>query len=227
MRTSNLTLDPPMEASKWLKFQVLVDAEEMGKLFKILGPFEIYLTGVLTEPGKENVVKTHFLDIYRSYIDSLAQGEIPIEASYRPYFNTIFTADEESLYALPTAAGRQLVRVIKPVLQLQAHSMDYSIHDNKFRPMIFGLDSILWGIQFSYPQLFLDPKTKDILNVDLTFPNTFLFKNLQKWVRKETVPTPFLIEKKVVHTPMRLGKACFPWINQHPDLIRKSLLVHT
>ena len=105
--------------------------------------------------------------------------------------------------------------------------MDYSEHDGKFRPMVFGLDSVTWGLQFSYPQLFMDGRTKEAFAVveSEEFPNTALFHQLQRWMRQNTLPTPFLVDGKRVNSPIRLGKACLPWINRHPQLAPKHLQV--
>ena len=227
LRIATVESEPPMEASKWLKVQVLADSQEMVSLFDAMGHFEIYLTGIITKSGEGEVSKPEFLEKYSYYVESLKNGRMPDESVYRSCFSTIFTVASDVLYAISMPENRQLIRVSKPVIQLQAHSMDYSVHDNKFRPMVFGLDSILWGIQFSYPQLFLDPKTKEVLQVadNEMFPNTRLFRVLQKWMRQETMPTPFLVGKEKVNVPMRLGKQCMGWINRHPQLLNKKLQV--
>lgn len=216
-----------MQASKWLKFQALVSREEISHLIEALGYFEIYFTGILTKSGEEQVSKEDFLNKYSFYIEALMQGEIPDESLYRSFFNTVFTVSSTCLYAIPASNGRQLIRIYKPVIQLQAHSMDYSTLDGKFRSMVFGVDSILWGLQFSYPQLYLEPTTKEILNVVNCeqFPNNALFKKLQKWLRQETIPTPFQVGSTKTNVPIRLGKKCLSWINTHPQLSKKGLLV--
>jgi len=227
LRIASIESEPPMEVSKWLKLQALVDFQEMISLFDALGSFEIYLTGTVTKSGEGGVSREEFLEVYQNYIASLMKGEVPEDSIYRPYFNAIFTVSSDLLYAIPVSQGRQLIRTSKPVVQLQSHSMDYSLLDEKFRPMVFGVDSISWGIQFSYPQLFLDPKTKEILQISENemFPNTKLFRQLQKWLRKETIPTSFQVENEKINVPMRLGKKCLGWINKHPQLLKKHLVV--
>src|ERR1700722_1912206 len=138
-----------MEASKWLKIQVLAEATEIAALFQVFGNFEIYPTGVLLQPGEGLLSKEKFLEVYDYYAGSLKRGEIPKDELYRPYFNSVFTMESDFLYAMQTPDGRHLVRTSRPVIQLQTHSLDYSAHDQKFHPMVFGKDSILWGIQFS------------------------------------------------------------------------------
>jgi hypothetical protein len=227
LRIASLDSEPPMEVSKWLKIQVLLDFEEMVHLFEALGEFEIYLTGTVTKVGEGRVPKLEFITIYKGYVQSLIEGKLPDDSIFRSYFNAILTTSSDLLYSIPVLEGRQLIRASKPVIQLQSHSMDYSVHDGKFRPMIFGRDSIPWGIQFSYPQLFLDPNTKEILQIkeDETFPNTHLFRKLQKWIRKQTIPTSFQVENHKINVPMRLGKCCLTWINNHVQLCHKKIKV--
>lgn len=217
----------PMQATKWLKVQLLAEASEIEALFTSLGDFDIFISGSVTAKGEGKISHEQFIKTYTHYIQELQKGKIPAERDYRLFFSTIFTKDPEALFVVPLGSCKQLLRVSKPVVQLQPHSLDYSMHDKKFRPMVFGLESVLWGIQFSYPQLFQDPVTKEPLNVDESdlFPNTELFKSLQRWIRHNTIPTPFLVEGKKINVPMRLGKRCLSWINFHPQLSLKNIKV--
>ena len=151
------------------------------------------------------------------------------EVLYRQTFSSVFTVSSDSVYALPVGTDRRLIRVSRPVIQLQSHALDYSPHDEKFRAMVFGIDSVLWGIQFSYPQLFLDSRTKEAKAVveNGEFPNTRFFHTLQRWIRHHTIPTPFFVEGKRINVPIRLGKECLSWINNHPQLIKKNIKVWT
>lgn len=216
-----------MQVSKWLTIAVLLDAEEMETLFEALGDFYIYLAGMVTKSNEGLVLHETFLQAYHNYIEALMSGTIPDPMLYRSYFASIFTTTPAFLYSVLLDNDRQLIRISKPIIQLQPHFMDYSIHDGKFRSMVYGTESIHWGIQFSYPQLFQDQTTKEIFQVadNELFPNTHLFRLLQKWIRRNTVPTPFLAEGVKINVPMRLGKKCFPWINKHPQLLKKNLTV--
>lgn len=222
-----MTKPVAMQATKWLKVQLLADALEIESLFTALGDFSIYISGAVVPKGGGEVPQKGFLKVYDKYIAALKAGEIPSESIYRQMFGTVLNKDPEALFAVSIGADRQLLRVAKPVIQMQPHSMDYSPYDGKFRTMVYGTDSILWGIQFSYPQLFQDPETKEAENVDESerFPNTQLFKGLQRWIRNHTIPTPFLVEGKKINVPMRLGKKCLNWINKHPQLAAKHIQV--
>lgn len=227
LRISELNAESPMQVSKWLKIQALLDFPEITALFETLGDFSIYMTSVLTPIGQGILSKEQFLATYKNYIEMLKNRQLPPEDDYKTIFSGVASVTPDLLYAIPMENGKQLIRTYKPGIQLQAHSMDYTLYDGKFRPMVFGKDSILWGLQFSYPQLYLDPKTKQVFQVGVSplFPNTSLFHQLQKWIRENTVPTPFYVENRKINVPMRLGKQCFPWINKHPQLLIKNIRV--
>lgn len=209
-----------MQASKWLKSQILIDVEEMQQLLTALDPFFIYNTSSIVNKGSGLIPKQEFLNCYKEYIVSLQNGKIPDEQFYRAFFSSIFTVSPDLVFSMPINETQELIRVERPVVQLQSHRISYSTADGEFRSMTFGGETILWGIQFSYPQLFQDPITTEIVpvGVQTEFPNTSLFQKIQKWVRNHTVPTPFLVGSKQVNVPMRLGNNCFAWINQHPQL---------
>jgi hypothetical protein len=216
-----------MQASKWLTLPVLIDPSELQPLFKALGSFLIYGSSQVIPKDKAAISQEDFLAAYTYYVDALKTGRIPEESVYRSYFSSSFTVTPEALYAIELPNDRQLIRIYKPVVQLQPHSMDYSPYDGKFRSIVHGPECLLWGIQFSYPQQYLNPHTKQALKVveNDFFPNTHLFRLLQRWVRENTIPTPFQVEGRKVHIPVRLGKTCLQWINHHPQLSRKKLQV--
>lgn len=228
LRKSDHT-EKPMQASKWLAQPMLIDVAEMNGLLNTLGDFFIFLTSCITEEGKSNVTKEQFLKVYSHYIEELKQGKIPDENGFRHYFSSIFTVSTDHVYAITLENDQQLIRVSKPVVQLQGHKIGFSKADEKFRSRSFGGDSISWGIQFSYPQLYQNPTTQEIFQVKKgkEFPNTELFQRIQRWTRDNTVPTPFIVNEKQINVPMRLGKQCFSWINQHPQLLDTGISVLT
>ncbi|CUI17744.1 conserved hypothetical protein [Candidatus Protochlamydia naegleriophila] len=217
---------PPLQASKWLKCPVLLDIDEMEDLFRALGDFWIFSVSGVLPSAEGEMTQAAFLTEYGRYIEALKRGEFPDEQRARPYFSTVFTTSTDALYEVVLPNQQKLIRVERPVIQLQSHRFDYSPVDGKFRSMVLGQNSIQWGIQFSYPQLFQDAacQVKQVRESE-EFPNTVLFKRMQKWVRDHTTATPFLVENNRVNVPIRLGKTCFGWINQHPQLQAKGLVV--
>lgn len=216
--------------SKALKFPVLLDEVEMQNLFAYLeaqiGQFFIFPVDRPYSKEEEEIPKELFLKRYSSYVSLLRSGELP-SAEFRSYFSPILTLSSDILYVILCPNGMRLIKAIRPVIQLQPNFLQYSEEDGEFRSMVFGKETIHWGIQFSYPQLFQDPHTQEIFPVrdQEGFPNTVLFKALQKWIRDHTRATPFLIGEKKMNVSVRLGKQCFSWINLHPQLVAKGILV--
>lgn len=221
--------EPPLQASKWLDLQLLIDVDELQELFCALGPFNIFKVGSVCPLQQGEISKALFLEQYEQYITHLKSGEIPPEKLYRSLFSSIFTVTNEALFQILVGEERRIIRVAKPVLQLQVNQISYSPVDGKFRTMVFSKDSILWGIQFSYPQLFQDSLTREVFQVlhSDQFPNSSLFKRLQKWTRQYTIPTPFEVNGQKINVPIRIGKKCLSWIHQHPQLQTGSIKVVT
>lgn len=229
LRISKPELEKPMQASKWLACPALIDAEEMQSLIDSLPKFYIFLTSCVTKQHEGCISQTEFLETYSNYITTLQQGQLPDEVLYRHFFSSVFTVTADALYAVLVGNEEQLIRVAQPTVQLQPHRMGYSKADGKFRSKTFGADSITWGIQFSYPQLYKDNQTQEVHEVGIAphFPNTQLFRDIQRWVRYNTMPTPFLVENQRINIPMRIGKNCLSWINRHPQLIQQGMQVIT
>jgi hypothetical protein len=225
LRVSSPEVEGILSVSKSLKFPVLLDAVEMEELFHELGGVTIYCVSEVVSQEKEVVSHTEFLAAYTIYVEALKRGEIPPIA--KRCFSAALTIDPTSLYAMQVGANRFLVKPLNPLIQMQHHAFFHSSVDGKFHSMVAGPESVMWGIQFSYPQLFKDPKTHQIAKVGVAsqFPNTEYFLRLVKWMRKQTVATPFLVQGKRVNVPIRIGKKCFPWIGSHPQLAPRGLRV--
>jgi len=215
------------QASKWLHWQALLDEKEMVGLCEHLTPFSIHIVSTLVKEPHGRISRAEFLGEYTAYITAVKEGKEPDEKRCRPFFSSIFTRDCSALYAME-AGGKYLIKPLLPVVQLQLHHVFHSSVDGKFYPKVHGTDSITWGVQFSYPQIFQDPTTRDIVKVDHSarFPNTALFAELTGWLRANTLPTPFVVDGQRVNQPIRLGKQCWEWISVHPHLARKGISIH-
>lgn len=225
LRISKVETEGPFQASKWLKVPVLLDVNELRALLNLLPTALIYRTSSLVKEGEEVISHAEFISIYSNYIATLKEGKIP-GPEYRLAFSPILTCAADHLYRVVTSDS-SLVRIAKPVIQMQAHVFDYSPADGKFRSMVLGPNTISWGLQFSYPQLFQENSTNQIFKVSDTpqFPNTHLFHILQQWVRRHTIPIPVVIHDKVINVPIRIGKECLSWINNHAQLQAKGLKI--
>ena len=212
MRISTADLEGVLCVSKALKHQLLVDGQEMEDLFQALGNFSIYNVSGIAGSDFGCISHETFLQKYSQYVELLKSGSEPCDAEFRYFFSSIFTVDDASLYAVEVKPGRYLIKAISPVLQLQLHRFSFSALDEKFHPMVLGTGSRSWGIHFSYPQLFQDPKTLEFSNTR-NCPNTALYKKLALWTRANTLPAPFLYQGRRLTAPIRLGKNCFSWHN--------------
>lgn len=219
-------LDAALQVSKWLTCPLLLDAEEMKDLLNSLPPFYFIQTSGVIKPGNEWIATDEFLEIYTQYVTALKNGELLKEQIFRPYFSCVMTTHLDALYTVAINDSQELVKACRPIIQLQVHRFDYSKVDKKFRSMVLGAQSVLWGVVFSYPQLYQDSNFQVYpIRDQADFPNTFLFKQIQQWMRQFTIPTPIEAEGKLTHVPIRLGKKCLEWINNHPQLQAKGLKV--
>ncbi len=218
-----------MEVSKALKFQALLDETEMEAFLQALGEFSIYQVSQPVGTDHGLIEKNSFLEVYSGYVRSLKDGILPDEKTVRPYFSSIFTKATDALYAMPVANEKFLIKTLRPIIQLQLHHLSYSEVDRKFHSMVQGKESITWGLQFSYPQIFQHPRTKEFSKVDSSpeFPNTALFLALGRWLRQNTLPTPLVAQEERVNLPVRLGKECFSWIHRHPRLVERGFRVES
>jgi hypothetical protein len=222
------SVESTLQASQWQKSPLLIDVTEMRDLLAVFGKFWIVQVSGLINMGQEIIDQEEFLSVYGQYIEALKQGEQNADPRMRPYFSSVLTTALDALYGVQINEKQCLVKVKQPVIQLQAHRFDYSLADGKFRSMVLGYDSIQWGLQFSYPHLYQDDRLQVFkVREGAQFPNTTLFKSLQRWVRSQTIATPFEIDGKRVNVPIRLGKQCLSWINTHPQLQAKGLRVIT
>lgn len=221
---STLAEEGIYQGSKWLKFQVLCDREELKKLFDRLCPFWIYSLTGLKEQNEVCVSQDTFLDVYGTWIEKLSQGVVPTDTQLRSLLAVAFTKDPQALWLQEVPGQKYLVKLRQPVVQVQAHAFSYSPIDQVFRPLSMGSNSIFWGIQLSYPQIYQDPKTMELVENKETI-NQELFATIRQWVRDETRPTPFEVDGKRTNAPIRLGKNCFSWIHAHPQLKEQKISV--
>lgn len=226
-RISTPAQEGVLRVSKWLKFQVLLDNTEMEELFNHLDNFLLFTVSGWVRKEKASLSKNEFISLYSDYICYLKNGEIPPVDQFKIPFSSVLTRTPDLLYAQDVGQERFLIKALKPVIQLQAHHFFLSDVDYKYHPMVLSDESISWGLQISYPQIFQDPLSSDFSKVTVSsdFPNSELFILLTKWLRRHTLPTPFVYRDVKTHVPIRIGKRCLPWIRAHPQLVKRKLEV--
>ena len=208
-----------MQVSKWLDVAALIDVAEMEAMKSALPPFSIYYNGSVVDKGKEKISWEEFIRVYGEYVQALKEGKMPSESICRPLFSSVWTIDDSSVLLTETPTGQVIPRPWQPVVQLQFHRISISDVDGKVRSMVFGKDTIFWGIQWSFPQLYMHPETREIIKLvqNDANGNFGFFKELQRWMRHHTEPAVFMIKGEKVATPVRIGLECKGWIKSHPQ----------
>lgn len=227
IRQSSVAVEGLLQVAKWIKVQVLLDSSEMQAFIEALDT--PYFVCVSDPVCSENALlsSVSFMEIYRAYVDALKHGSVLQEESLRRAFSCALSKTLDAFYAVPLQDGRFLIKPCLPVVQMQAHHFFYSSLDGKFHPMALSVESISWGLQFSYPQLYQDPKTKQVVKVgdEALFVNTSLFSALMRWMRSYTMPTPFIVDGNRTNAPIRVGKKARVWVSSHPQLQAKGIRV--
>lgn len=218
---------PVLQASKWICLQALLAPEELTQLFEHLHQPQIYLCGSLWTKDAFTTHSSLFLDAYKSYIESLKEGVQPDLSKCRTFFSACMSTADDSVYLQDVQKGEFLLRPNLPLIQIQHHTMSYSPYDNKMHSMVFGKEAVTWGLQLSYPQMYLESGTGRVCQTtdEENPPNYAIFKSLQRWIRHNTLPTSFQAGENVVKSSLRLGKNCFTWINNHFQLQAQDIRV--
>ena len=227
MKLSHPKKEGVLQTSKWLSHRALVDIGEMGALLESLPPFSIYNVSEIVSLQSACISSEDFLAKYIDYVTDLKAGIFLDEAPLKSTFSCVFSASSNALYAMKVKEGQYIIKPIKPVVQLSFHHFIFSPEHLQFHSMVHSKRSISWGLQFSYPQIYSNSLSGDVIEVfkNRENPNTKLFEALAKWMRKATMPVPFLLDSKKVHASFRLGKGCFRWIDAHPHLASAGLKV--
>lgn len=213
-------LKPVFQASKWQVTQALIDSNELEDLFSSLKKFWMVKNRGLLPKDQVFISLEEFKEAYVRYLSKIKRGEVSDEE----VLTSIWSEDLSYLWLYQMEGGKVMTRISKPVVQVVPFHFSFSKNDLKIYPMVFGKESIPWGLQFSYPQLYQDPDTHDVENaLNSSFVNAGLFKTLRSWMRAHTKMVSFEFESQSISSPMRLGLNCFTWIENHPSLIKHGL----
>lgn len=223
-RVSHPREEGVFQASKWLTYRVLLGAEELADLFASLPSFSLYNVSEIVKHEEGTFSKEMFLSEYAAYIEALKRGSV--YTLPKALFSCALSATPEAFYAMDVKKGI-ILKILKPVVQLSLHHFTYTPMNQSFHWMVHSQESVSWGLQFSYPQLYSNSMKGDVVELmkQQEDPNTCLFRTLMKWMRRNSRPIPFFIEGKRVNVEARLGETCFDWINTHPHLQEKNLII--
>lgn len=222
LRISTLKQEGIYQGSKFLKHHILCETEDLKLLFDQLSPFSIYPLTNLSDG--EEIDQETFLISYKSWIEKLKTGKSPEDHELKKVLACVMTRDRNALWKQEIPGKRYLIKMCAPCVQVQAHTFTYSSLDGVFRPMTMGKNQIFWGLCFSFPQIYQEPKTMQLFEVEEGL-NSELFQTIKLWVRNTSRATPFIVNGERTNVPIRLGKSCFSWINSHPELKRQKITV--
>ena len=212
----------PLEASKWLDFLFLVSLKEIETLFKNFSEVFLFLSKGLFPIGKNRIEIEGFCELYELYLKALEGGE---EIDLTPFYLYI-TRMESAVHRQRVDGERERIFPILPCMISQPGRLSYSSHDETFRISSFGPDTIPWGLKLSFPQLYLDPETREIMRGDRAppSPNAPLLDLLRRWIRETTLPVAFKVGDLKIQTPYRLGKELGNTL-KHPFLEERGIHV--
>lgn len=211
-------------ASKWLHIDFLISHEEMKRLFSSLQveheTLFLFSTLGVQKRGQNRIKLADFFHAWKAYEEALQKNEPLNGTPFRFFFTNCISKYEDAVEPMLIGEDRERVMPKTPCLQMQPHRFSYSKLDGKFRSMVLGKNSVSWGVRVSYPQLYQIPNSREVVDAleKSHFPNAALFSSLRSWLRHNSLPTPMIVDGKRVNIPMRIGKECLPWINNHPEL---------
>ncbi len=207
IRYSSVETEGLFRASKWLKHAVLLSLEEMRSFLASLGSFTMVPASGLLSKNSWQVSDQEFLHQYAAYWEWMHENPTLPPIALRRFFSLMFTNSLQTLYAVELPGEKIAIKASLPVIQVQLYHCFFSSFDHQIRSMVASPDSFAWGLQFSYPQIYEDPKTHQYAKVLLEngFPNSKLFKEMVSWFRKNTQPVP-LQEEGRAYAPFRIGK---------------------
>lgn len=175
-----------MQVSKWQEFHLRLTAEGLEGLFSELGVDNVYAVGRLED---EILLPTgEYARVFRKFLTSSDdfQKELAVGLSI-----------SDDVFVQKKIGDRLLLQPRLPYIQVRV-SRYVTTAEGKVVTGSLGKGSTVWGLSFAYPLLFMgqDAMPKNVLTEE-GFPNTPLYKRLQKWVRYNTKPAT--IDGHVTH----------------------------
>ena len=183
------------QGSLYHKIQALLSISELKALLGALSvPNIIPVAGV--EPQKQFVCQEQFLEAYVHYLDSNeATSKLCVALS-----------DAQSPLAWQKVSSGFIARPVEPVIHVKPFSFMID-QDGHFRGGMRGPGARSWGLEFKYPMLFMDAKTKSIEKTcKMPYPNNPLFAILRRWMRSDTKVASFEVNGVQKTSTFRIGK---------------------
>ncbi len=188
-----------MHVSKWQHFHLKLSLEGLSSLFDALSLHHAYLVGQLCTRDACIESLSRFTTTYAQFL----QAEEENKTAFRKAL-TVGLSQDPSVFSLKRLASGVIVTPHLPYIQVRLST--YTVSDDcKVHPGTLGSNAAPWGLQFSYPLLFMNEKEgigKNVLTEE-GFVNTPLYKKMQKWIREMTKPAKVLVDGSLVQTTLR------------------------
>lgn len=218
---------PPFEVSRQQKIGFLYDTQDLKELLELFK--DIYCID-LTRPGKPSDLIIAFSELLPSLENNVASlkknQSVSLSSTDQRLLNSSLSSTTDAIAELKLADGRSLLRPTLPLIQINPLRLYYSQELASIKSQVYGSDTIAWGIQLSYPQLFKDQGSGDVISTltpDSPLPNTALFKALQKWMRRNTKICTFKSGDMTISSNVRITPRALEWASSHPQLKEHNL----
>ena len=200
------------QASLYLSYGILLTSEEFALLLASLdtiGDLSLFGTGVLLPQEKLVQSPSSLVEIYQNYL--FPKEDPSLLPEHKAALSSVWSIDPEAVAFREIVHDKwQIVRQL-PVIQLNRFQFRFDSKSDRFFTQSFSKETLFWGLEFRYPQLFLDPiHSKLIKALKAEYLNTSLWKGVHQWIRNNTMPVQFEGEgmKKRV-APFRIGNRAF------------------
>lgn len=217
-----------MNASKWLRFALLVDVSELQTLLENLG--QVHLINLSPVHSEQDllVTKEQLLKQYKDYIDLIKAGKSVDHAHMQKAFALHMSYDMSSCYQIVLKEGALLyAKERAPGVRLRLHNFSWDGENGQTHSNVHAKNGITWGLEFAYPQIFASSIDEEVVYVlkSNEMPNNALFQQVKKWVRQGSKPVRFLYEGSSCVSTIRLGKEAQNWVGCHEGLRTNKLEV--
>ncbi len=201
-------------ASRWVSVGLLMSAEEWKTFFQAFPRLRLYKVAAVVMEGAEELPFEEFYSLVESFATEI-QTKLDMDlSSYRIPFSCALSESKESFTIQALPSQRVLLKPKEPVIQLRPLSFSIS-SEGKIQTKSWGKNHICWGIQMSYPQLFQDPATQNIIQALSEHPHGVLFKKVLHWIRHHTKSVFLKGQEKSAAFSLKVGKESVYLLSKH------------
>lgn len=188
------------EVSKFLTLPMLLLPSELEDLWAHLGKVEIFDISRITS-SQDSLAFGQLREWMEEYDQSLLGKQ-----KIRSLGALALTRDRNALSMQQISEERWIIKPCLPVVTMREHTFIYG-EDKRFHSHIHGEKAIRWGIELSFPQLFVDGESRQVHHTlkEPQFVNAEVFRRAMQWMRRQTRPVPFEINGVKKWATFRIG----------------------